>query len=54
MVARSRPAFKVPGAVSPRAAPSNSLTGAGTGVKERTVIDGYGGQSGQKGTRPTS
>ena len=44
VVARSRPAFKVPSAVGPRAASSSILTGTGTGtgVKERTVF--YGGR----------
>ena len=37
-VARSRPAFKVPGAVGPRTVSSSTLTG--TGVKERTVFYG--------------
>lgn len=37
-VARSRPAFKVPSVVGPRAVSSNTLTG--TGVKDRTVFYG--------------
>lgn len=40
MVSRSRPAFKVPGAVGTRASSSSTLTGTGTGVKERIVFYG--------------